>query len=140
MLVCCSAAGVVERVGNGNIGPAVVGGYELSLSNPTAQQAIDLDLDTPQVKRFVQIEVTQVSNPQRIPLSFDVNFQPTRGEKIYLGSFSLFPPDNPGKFIVATQGKLKAGGVVSVTLVPLQRVSGGEEIRVHLKHLSLLAD
>lgn len=77
-----------------------------------------------------------MSNPQRIPLSFDIHFRPAQGAKNYLGSFSLYPADNPGKFIVATQGKLRTGGTVSVTLMPLQRVDDDEKIRVRLARLS----
>ena len=140
MLVCCDATSVLAMAGNGNVGPVAAGDYELRLANPIAQQAVELDQNTLQGKKFVQIEVTHVSNPQRIPLSFAVHFQSAQGEAIYLGSFSLFPPDNPGTFIVSTQGKLKAGGAVTVTLVPLQRVGSAPEIRVQIKRLSFLAD
>ena len=132
---------VLAMAGNGSVGPvAPVRDYELHPANPIAQQAVELDQNALQGKKFVQIEVTHVNNPQRIPLSFAVHFQPAQGEAIYLGNFSLFPPDNPGKFIVSTQGKLKSGGAVTVTLVPLQRVSGESEIRVQLKRFSFLAD
>jgi hypothetical protein len=124
--VCCITASVTTFAADS---------YELSLSHPTIQQLIGADIVTPEKQKFVHISVTQVSNPQRIPLSFDVHFRPAQGEKIYLGSFSLYPPDNPGKFIVATRGKLENGGTVSVTLVPLQRVND-EDIRVHLERIS----
>jgi hypothetical protein len=127
VFVCCISAGVTTFAADG---------YELSLAHPTVQQLIGTDVVTPEKQKFVQIAVTQVNNPQRIPLSFDVHFRPAQGEKIYLGSFSLYPPDNPGKFIIATQGKLENGGTVSVTLVPLQRVDDEEKIRVRLARLS----
>lgn len=114
-------------------------GYELTLSHPTAHQLVGADVASPQAQAFVRIEVTQVSNPRRIPLSFDVRFQPGQGEEIRLGSFSLFPPDNPGKFIVATGGKLRTGGKVSVTLVPLQRAGDEAQIRVRLARLGFRA-
>jgi hypothetical protein len=136
VFVCCITASVTTSAANGIGGPDGEEGYELSLSYPTAQQLIGADVVTPEKQKFVQIAVTQVSNPQRIPLSFDVHFRPAQGATIYLGSFSLYPPDNPGKFIVATQGKLESGGTVSVTLVPLQRVDDEEKIRVRLARLS----
>jgi hypothetical protein len=139
-LVCSDGTGLLAMAGNGNVGPVAAGGYELRLANPIAQQAVELDQNTLQGRKFVQIEVTHVSNPRRIPLSFTVHFQPAQGEAIYLGSFSLFPPDNPGKFIVSTRGELKTGGTVTVNLVPLGDVSGEPEIRVQLKRLSFLPD
>lgn len=112
--------------------------YELTLSSPTLEQSIGQDLAAPSLKKFVQIEVTKISNPQLIPLSFTVNFQPIDGEQVYLGSFSLYPPDNPGKFIVATRGILATDGSVSVTLMPLQRIIEKQEIHVWVKPLEFL--
>lgn len=135
ILACSMTAGVTAMAE-----PAAARGYELSLANPTAQQLIGADVADPQMQRFVQMEVTKVTNPLRIPLSFDVHFQPAQGEKISLGSFSLFPPDNPGKFIVAAQGKLRTGGTVSVTLVPFQHAGGEEQIRVRLARIAFRTD
>ena len=131
---------VPARAGSGDPASAAHAGYELSIANPTARQTIGADVDRPQVQKFVQIEVTQVRNPRRIALSFDVDFRPAQGEDISLGSFSLYPADNPGKFIIATRGSLRAGGVVRVTLVPLQRGAGEEQIRVRLAPLSFRPD
>lgn len=97
--------------------------HVLSLSAPTLDQPIGPDLASPSRQAFVEIAVTKVINPERIPISFVVYFHSAEGKKSYLGNFSLFPPDNPGKFIVATHGKLETGGRVSITLVPLQSVS-----------------
>jgi hypothetical protein len=113
-------------------------GYELTLPNPTAEQPIGPEVTARKAAAFVQIEVTEVDNPKRIPLSFVVDVEPRQGERIHLGTFSLFPADNPGKFIVASQGKLQAGGKLSVTLTPLQTVKGDERVRVRLKRFSLL--
>lgn len=97
--------------------------HDLCLSAPMMGQPIDPDLVTPSRRSFVEIGITRVINPERIPLSFVVNFHSPEGKKNYLGSFSLFPPDHPGKFIVATHGLLEVGGRVTITLVPLQSVS-----------------
>lgn len=94
-----------------------------SLSAPTLEQAVDSGTATAPEWAFVQVVVAKISNPERIPISFEVHFHSMDGKKDYLGSFSPFPPDNPGTFIVATRGLLKAGGTVSVTLVALQPVS-----------------
>lgn len=81
-----------------------------SLATPVA--AADLE-DDPQ---FVIVEIAEVENPRRVPLAFTVTFRPARGPGVTLGTFSLYPPDNPGRFIVATQGKVHPGGQISVAL------------------------
>jgi hypothetical protein len=136
IFVCCITAGVTTSAATSIWEADDEGGYELSLAYPMVQQLIGVDVVTPEKQKFVQIAVTQVSNPKRIPLSFDIHFRPAHGAKNYLGSFSPYPADNPGKFIVATHGKLRTGGTVSVTLVPLQRVDDEEKIRVRLARLS----
>jgi len=67
--------------------------------------------------KFVEIEVVEVTNPKRHPLTFEVSYRPSRGDETRLGEFSLYPADNPGKFIVGTQGKVRGIGtlVLSVT-------------------------
>jgi hypothetical protein len=140
VLLCCSTAGVTALAGNGEQGSDMAKAYELTLSSPTLEQSIGPDIATPSLQKFVQIEVSRVNNPQRIALSFTLHFQPARGEPVYLGTFSLFPPDNPGKFIVATRGMLQSGGTVSVTLVPLQQVTGEQEISAWIKPLTFLGE
>ncbi len=135
-----NAAGVVVLADNAEGGAGMLKTYELTLSSPTLEHTIGLDLATPSLIKFVQIEVAKVNNPQLIPLSFKVDFQPVRGEQIYLGSFSLFPPNNPGKFIVATRGLLKTGGIVIVTLTPLQQASEGPNIHVWVKPLEFIGE
>ena len=133
-----SCAGSQAMAQKGKVEASAEGGYELTLSHPTAEQPIGPDVTAQKPPAFVQIEVTEVANPKRIPLSFVVDVEPRQGKKTYLGTFSLFPADNPGKFIVASQGKLQAGGKLSVTLTPLQTVKGDEQVRVRLKPFSFL--
>lgn len=66
--------------------------------------------------KFVQVRVAHVENPARVALSFGVAYRSNRGEEIALGSFSLYPSDNPGTFIVPTQGKVRTGGSIVVRL------------------------
>jgi hypothetical protein len=117
---------------------AAPNGYLLDLASPQAVKTVGPDVSAPREIKFVQVEVDQVSNPGQTPLSFHLDYQPKEGEKSFLGTFSLFPPDNPGTFIVATRGELRSGGTVIVTLVPLEPVNKKEEIRVHLKHISFI--
>jgi hypothetical protein len=63
-----------------------------------------------------------------------------RGEQSLLGIFSLFPPDNPGRFIIATQGKLEMGGTIVVALTPLEESENQKGIRVRLKRISFLRE
>lgn len=137
LLLCLCNACVTATAGNAVAVPAVVMEYELDLTRRVAVQRIDAGDAVLRSMKFVQIEVTQVINPRRLPLSFTVDFQPAQGERFYLGTFSLFPPDNPGKFIVATQGKLQPGGAVIVTLVPLARVDEHAEVRVMIHGIRL---
>jgi hypothetical protein len=66
--------------------------------------------------KFVQISIAEVINPRRTGLIFDVEFQPDNGRRIALGTFSLYPADHPGTFIVAAQGRVKSAGSVIVTI------------------------
>ncbi|MGH9929109.1 MAG: hypothetical protein ACREA9_07770, partial [Pyrinomonadaceae bacterium] len=59
-------------------------------------------------------------------------------EKLYLGSFGLYPSDNPGKFIVATQGKLKNEGAIVLTLVVPEKVDARDPVRVGVKKIKFV--
>lgn len=113
-------------------------GHVLSLSAPTLDYSVDPALTAASERAFVQVTVIKVRNPQRIPISFEVYFRAANGKKIYLGNFSLFPPDNPGKFIVATRGLVEAGGLVSVTLVALQPVPPTQDLCVTIGSIRLI--
>jgi hypothetical protein len=113
--------------------------YDLDLRKPSISQPIEPgDLVQEGVTKFVQIEVTHVVNPKRYPLSFQVHYQPARQEKIYLGSFSLYPADNPGKFIVATQGKVKNEGAIVLSLVVPDQIDANDTIKVTVKKIKFL--
>jgi hypothetical protein len=85
---------------------------------------------------FLQIEVTQIENPNHVALALTVHTEtPARGQT-YLGSFVVGAEAN--RFLVATQGTLQAGGNLTVTLLPLRNVTGDEGIRLRLKRFSLV--
>ena len=111
--------------------------FTLTLDAPTAVQAIGPELAAARTSRFVEIEVSQVRNPALIPISFSVCFEPDEGEPVLLGVFGLFPPDNPGTFIVATAGEVRKGGSVRVTLVPATEVAAQSELNVRIGHIRL---
>ena len=90
--------------------------------------------------RFVQVEVTEVENRKKLPLSFEVRYQAKDNSRIYLGSFALFPADNPGKFIVATQGKVKGDGAIVLTMVISEKVDAEDVVRVAIKKIRLVRE
>lgn len=104
--------------------------FSLDLQKPEITQKIGPDDGDPAKARFVQVEVVKVTNPQKRPAQFEVYYQPNDGEKILLGAFSLYPPDNPGKFIVPTRGKVKAEGKLILTLVKSDQVAAGDVVKV----------
>lgn len=85
--------------------------------------------------KFVVVEIATVTNPRSLPLSFDVAFR-SDGREVPLGSFSLYPPNNPGRFIVATQGKVSPGGEIVVTL-DRKGLEGVGDVRVGIRAVYL---
>jgi len=115
-------------------GPArELASYTLSLENRKAEQRIPTGLNAPGNVKFVEINITEVMNPERIPVSFDLEFGPADGERVFLGTFSLFPPNNPGTFIVAAQGNLENTGSLILTLRPVQQVKPGDTLRIRVE-------
>jgi hypothetical protein len=112
--------------------------YSLDLQHPETTQKILPDDGDPMKARFVQVEVIRVTNPQKRPAQFEVHYQPADGERILLGSFSLYPPDNPGKFIVPTQGKVKATGMLILSLVKSDRVVAGDVLTVEVRPMKFV--
>lgn len=112
------------------------GSIVLDLENRTVMQPIGSAVADPTNQKFVQIEITDVFNPKDIRISFDLHYRPDDGEKTFLGSFSLYPPHNPGNFIVATGGKLRSEGSIELSMNVLDRVDATDEVRVTLKRMS----
>lgn len=110
--------------------------YFLDLGSPSFEQQIDRQNEDERAK-FVQVEVVSVTNPKKHPVSFRVYFQPKDSERIYLGSFSLFPADNPGKFIVATQGKVVGEGKLALEMSTTDKVDRADVLKVAIKKIRL---
>jgi hypothetical protein len=85
---------------------------------------------------FVAVEVREVVNPRRVPLTFEVRFQPAGGDAVRLGEFSLFPADNPGRFIVATQGRIRGPGSIVVSLAEGDRAAA-RDVRIGISEVAL---
>ena len=114
--------------------------YYLDLKNPSVVQPFDPKDDAFEGARFVQVEVVEVVNPKRHPVSFQLHYQTKPGERLYLGSFGLYPADNPGKFIVATQGKLKNEGAIELSLVVPENVASTDTLKVGVGKIRLVKE
>ena len=114
--------------------------YYLDLKKPSIVQPIDAKSEGIEKYKFVQVEVAEVINPKKDPVAFQVHYQTSNNERIYLGSFGLYPSDNPGKFIVATQGKLKNEGAIVLSLVVPDKVDATDTLRVGVKKIKLVND
>jgi hypothetical protein len=142
-LYCCVLALVVASCANASVNSnqnkSDVAVFEISLEHPQVHQKINPDDDgDPLTARFVQVEVVHVKNPQNRPVEFQVHYQPADGEQILLGAFSLYPPNNPGKFIVPTQGKVKRDGMLILTLVRSAQVVAGDVIEMTVRPMKFV--
>lgn len=95
------------------------------------------NLDKSTGNKFVLVDISHVINPESIPLAFMVHYQKPGEEKIYLGSFALFPANNPGRFIVPTQGKVGTDGEIVLSMEPLQDLKAATSVRVHVHEVKL---
>src|SRR5437016_7600479 len=108
IVLCASCNGrVLQVANNSDANPSHEKLSYLNADKPTLSQPIELDDKVEAGCKFVEVEVAEVRNPQRYTATFRVEYQTKPNEKINLGSFSLYPSDNPGKFIVPTQGRLR---------------------------------
>jgi hypothetical protein len=114
--------------------------YYLDLSNPSISQPIEPMTDHVEVARFVRVDVAEVLNPRKYTLTFEVHYQPESKPKIYLGTFSLYPADNPGQFIVPTQGKVKKEGAIVLSLVMVDKVDATAPVKVGVKRIKFLKE
>src|SRR5579862_8602594 len=80
--------------------PDKVDMHTLDLANTTHEQPVDPAGAKPGDTKFVEVEIAQVVNPGAAGLSFEVFFEPAGAPRRFLGTFSLFPADRPGTFIV----------------------------------------
>src|SRR5690606_19464377 len=88
------------------------------------------DLDRSSGNKFLLFEIVKVINPRSIPLNFIVHYQKPGKEQLYLGSFALYPNNNPGRFIVATQRMIDGEGEVVLSLSPTEPEIQMESVRL----------
>jgi hypothetical protein len=108
----------------------------LDSARPSIVQPIDAAAIA--VASFVRVEVAKVDNPRKYALSFNVDFRDADGKSVRLGTFSLFPADNPGSFIVPAQHKLRAGGSIVVSLVIVDTPAPDAQVRVGISRIELV--
>ena len=112
--------------------------YYLDLNSPSIVQAIDANKKNLENAKFVRVEVVDVVNPRKLPIAFQVHYQTLTNEKLYLGSFGLYPSDNPGKFIVTTRGKVKNEGAIVLSLVKPENAVASDTIRLGVKRMQFV--
>ena len=128
-------------------------GNRVLAGTPTVQSAAEmssrvLDLAHPQLSQridnansaafdFVRFTVAQVNNPKRVGLIFGVAFIPDGGARVQLGGFSLYPPDNPGSFIVSTRHRVNSPGFIVVSLHTATPVDSGTQLSVTMGPIRL---
>ncbi len=115
-------------VGGGHAG-AARGGTSGSVAEATGNPSA----------RFVRVDIADVLNPELRALVFDVAYRPDQGHAIHLGTFSLYPSDHPGRFIVPTQSQVRAGGSIVVTMTVLDPARADRPLRVCVRSVTLVA-
>jgi hypothetical protein len=86
-------------------------------------------------RKFVVVQIAKVENPREVPLTFAVSFRPAAGHEQTLGTFSLYPADHPGRFLVATQGKVAPGGAIALRIEG--EAAEADDIRVSVGTITL---
>lgn len=137
-LVKQGKANTIKRDTNANAFKSDDTVYYLDISNPSLSQPIEFTNDGVECAKFVQVEVSEVLNPKKYALTFEVRYQPKSNMEVYLGSFSLYPADNPGKFIVSTQGKVKNDGAIVLSMVITDKVDTRDLVKVGIKKIKFL--
>jgi hypothetical protein len=111
--------------------------YSLDVNNRSVSLPLSPKFSNTEGYKFVQVEVSKVVNPRKIFLSFEVHYQ-KNDEKILLGTFSLYPADNPGKFIVPSRGRLKPEGSIILSLVVNEVVKSDDTLSVVVSKINLV--
>lgn len=114
--------------------------YYLDVKNSAVSQPVDRDLSDLQNYKFLEVEVAKVVNPNMHPVIFEVYYESGEGEKTFLGTFSLYPSDNPGKFIVPTKTKVRNDGRLILSLVLPKNIRDDDKLRVAVKKIQFKKD
>src|SRR2546423_7456 len=113
--------------------------YYLDLSHSSLIQAIDAKATgRAVVPKFLEVDVVEVTNPKKHLVTFDVSYEPPAAPRALLGSFSLYPADNPGKFLVPTQGRVREKGTIILSLTTPDRTDSHDTVRVAVRRPKLV--
>lgn len=112
--------------------------FHLDVRHPSVQQAIEPEGASVQRYKFVRIEVAEVTNPKRHPLTFELRYRSKAKVDTFLGAFSLYPADNPGTFIVPTLGRLKDEGAIMLSMVTPDLVGDRDALSVTIKRMTFV--
>lgn len=93
-------------------------------------------LDRSAGDKFLRVDIAEVTNPRFVELAFQVHYQRAESDTVYLGSFALFPPNQPGQFIVPAQGKVESTGWILISMEPLQDKEAAGAVRVVVRSVS----
>jgi hypothetical protein len=114
--------------------------FHLELASPILIQPLESAAGVQPVEsKFVEIQVVNAMNPKRYPVTVQVDYEPSSGARVHLGSFSLFPSDSPGKFIVPTKGQLQKRGAIVLSLQRPERAATSDTVRIAIRRIALLA-
>jgi hypothetical protein len=86
-------------------------------------------------RKLIEIEIAEVVNPQRIRVSLEVHHRIGQDE-VLLGTFGLYPPDDPGTFLISAKAPLPAEGSLVLTLQVLDEVSPEDRLRIGVGRIS----
>lgn len=111
--------------------------FVLDGGNRVVTQTLDGKAGPPEKYKFVEVSVAKVMNPKEGDVSFEVHYEPPAGDRTFLGTFSLYPPNNPGRFLVPTTQQLRSGGKLVLSLV-LPDGSGGKDVRIEVNKMRLV--
>lgn len=114
--------------------------YYLNAKNISFTQPIEPDVSEPQNYKFLQVEVVKVINPNKHPVIFELFYEDVTGEKILLGTFSLFPSDNPDNFIVRTNSKMKSDGKLILSLNMPENFKADDKLQIAVKKIKFRKD
>jgi hypothetical protein len=112
--------------------------FYLDLNAPTLVQPIEAQGADVRESKFAQIEVVSALNPKKYPVTVQVDYAPSNDTRVHLGSFSLFPADHPGKFIVPTQGKVRDGGAIVLSLQRPEHATPSDTVRLAVHRIRLV--
>lgn len=123
-LIAACAADIEGDIDSDSAGhDAVSRSIALSQNQPVARLFGSAEL-TSDGSHFIEFIVEDVQNPTKRPAIFNVIAISPTGEEDIVGSFALFPSDNPGRFIVRLETQADATIDLELRLEPAGSLDG----------------